>query len=298
MVRGSQQGDSHGGVFTIDFHSREVTQHVDWNTVQIDFRGRGWDRGLRGIEFFQGNIYIAASDELFVFDKAFTIKKSFRNPYLKHCHEIQRKDNFLFLTSTAYDSLLAFDLVHEVFSWGLYISKDIDGWKGTSFNPKLENGPPFLNSFHINSVFADNSGLYLSGLRTGALLHVDSKFKIDKVCTLPAGVHNSRPFQQGVIFNDTNSDTVRYVNRTGVSRAFKIIDFETSSLINAGVDDSKIARAGFGRGLCLLNDHIIAAGSSPSTISLYDLATGQRIAYVNMSMDIRNAIHGLEVWPY
>ena len=51
VVRGSQQGESHGGIFTIDFESREVTQHVDWNTGEIDFEGRGADRGLRGIEF-------------------------------------------------------------------------------------------------------------------------------------------------------------------------------------------------------------------------------------------------------
>ena len=40
-----------------------------WNTGEIDWQGRGWDRGLRGIAFFHGEIYIAASDELFVYDQ-------------------------------------------------------------------------------------------------------------------------------------------------------------------------------------------------------------------------------------
>jgi len=33
------------------------------------------------------------------------------------------------------------------------------------------------------------------------------------------------------------------------------------------------------------------------TISIFDLANKKRLASVNLSMDIRNAIHGLEVWP-
>ena len=65
-----------------------------------------------------------------------------------------------------------------------------------------------------------------------------------------------------------------------------------------GVDNSKIARQAFGRGLCVINDRLIAAGSSPSTISLYDIKSQQRKALVNLTMDIRNAVHGLEVWPY
>jgi hypothetical protein len=65
-----------------------------------------------------------------------------------------------------------------------------------------------------------------------------------------------------------------------------------------GVDDSKIARQGFGRGLCPINERLLAAGSSPSTISVYDLEEGRRVGSVTLSMDVRNAIHGLEIWPF
>ena len=33
VVRGSQQGESHGGVFTVDFEKQEIEQHFDWNTT-------------------------------------------------------------------------------------------------------------------------------------------------------------------------------------------------------------------------------------------------------------------------
>ena len=35
-----------------------------------------------------------------------------------------------------------------------------------------------------------------------------------------------------------------------------------------------------------------------SPITLYDIESGKEITRVNFTMDIRNAIHGLEVWPY
>ncbi|MGI9263906.1 MAG: hypothetical protein ACR2QU_03185, partial [Gammaproteobacteria bacterium] len=62
--------------------------------------------------------------------------------------------------------------------------------------------------------------------------------------------------------------------------------------------DSRIARQGFGRGLCLVDDEVIAAGSSPSTVTLHDLSSMKTTLSINLTLDVRNAIHGLEVWPY
>ena len=86
--------------------------------------------------------------------------------------------------------------------------------------------------------------------------------------------------------------------RSGDQQAFPIVTYDEADIEFSGIDDSKIARQGFGRGLCVIDDRFIAAGSSPSTVSLYDTASGRKVGSVNLSMDIRNAIHGLEVWPY
>jgi hypothetical protein len=122
--------------------------------------------------------------------------------------------------------------------------------------------------------------------------------EVSEVCSLPAGSRNPRPYRDGVLFNDTDSDHVRYVGRDGKNLAFKIPSYDESKIEFAGVDDSKIARQGFGRGLCPVGDRFVAAGSSPSTISLYDFENEQKVGSVNVTMDIRNAIHGLEVWPF
>jgi hypothetical protein len=48
----------------------------------------------------------------------------------------------------------------------------------------------------------------------------------------------------------------------------------------------------------VLSDTVVAGGSSPSTVSVYDLKANERLLSVNLTLDVRNAIHGLEVWPY
>jgi hypothetical protein len=298
VVRGSQQGESHGGVFTVDFEKQEVEQQVDWNTSDINFVGRGADRGLRGIAFSGDDILIAASDELFRYDRSFKIQSSHKNRYLKHCHEVCRMERTIFLTSTGFDSLLAFDLDRELYVWGFHLLKQYGQWVGHTFDPRSDMGPLPVNEHHINMVYVDNAGIYLSGLHTNALLHLNSKMEVSEICSLPAGAHNARPYRDGLLFNDTESDCVRYVGRDGKGIAFKIATYDEGDIEFAGIDDSKVARQGFGRGLCPVGERFVAGGSSPSTISLYDLEGNQKVGSVNLTMDIRNAIHGLEPWPF
>jgi len=298
VVRGSREGESHGGVYTVDFEKQEVVQHVDWNKSGIDFQGRGADRGLRGIAFNNDDILIAASDELFRYDRSFKIKTTNKNHYLKHCHEICRFEQTIFLTSTGFDSLLAFDLDKMKYVWGFHLQRQYDKWAGHTFDPRSKMGPRPVNNYHINMVHVDGTGIYFSGLHTNALLYLNNKMEVSEICSLPAGAHNARPYREGVLFNDTQSSCVRYVGRAGKELAFKIVTYDDLEIELADVDGSDVAQQGFGRGLCPVGDRFVAGGSSPSTISLYDLDTGQTVGSVNLTMDIRNAIHGLELWPY
>ena len=129
-------------------------------------------------------------------------------------------------------------------------------------------------------------------------MNLSRDWKVREFCSLPAGTHKGQRWHDGVLFNDTASDAVRYVGRDGQQRAFPIVTYDEADIEFAGIDDSKIARQGFGRGLCVIDDRFVVAGSSPSTISLYEIMTGMKVASVNLSMDIRNAIHGLEAWPF
>ena len=295
-MRGSRQGESHGGVYLVDFDHDRATQVLDWNAMGIDWQGRGWDRGLRGIAFRDDIVYIAASDELFAYTPDFKQIGSWRSRYLKHCHEICQHERTLFMASTGFDSILGFDLERKEFSWGLKIAALGDGFTGLPFDPAFDDGPSPSNLLHLNNIYCAPGGMHISGLRTAGILLFNGR-ELRRWVTLPVGVHNARPFRDGVLFNDTEADVVRFVTRDA-QRAFPVPHFAAESLTHVDPEDTRIARQAFARGLCAIDDETIAAGSSPSTITLLDLRPGTKSRMVTLTHDVRNAIHGLEVWPF
>ncbi len=296
VVRGSQQGDSHGGLYLVDVEKRDIEQVVDWNTGAIDFEGRGADRGLRGIAIIGKEIFVAASDEIFVFDPWFRQQTSYRNPYLKHCHEMSAHNGKLYITSTGFDSLVRLDLKSRQFDLGIRLDTDAGVIGVTAFDPKQPGGPGPANNFHINNVFVDDTGVYASGRNMPALVQM-TQSAVGLVAGLPKGSHNARPFGGGVLFNDTESDAV--VWRTKDKRvSSRVPRYDPALLLRADADASGIARQAFGRGLCPLFDTLVAAGSSPTTVSIHDMEAGTVVASVNLTLDVRNAAHGLAVWPF
>lgn len=245
-MRGNRQSESHGGVFVVDFEKQEVEQLFDWNESEIDLKGSSGDRDLRGIAF---------NDE-----------------------EI--------LAAPGFDSLLAYDLDTKEYVWGFHLLRQYGEWVGHKFDPRTDKGPLPVNEYHINMVHVDNSGIYLGGMRTNALLHLNNKMEVSQVCSLPAGAHNARPYRDGLLFNDTESNCIRYVGRDDKNIAFKIATYDEGDIEFADTDDSNASRQGFGRGLCTLGDRFVAGGLSPATISLYDLESEQKVGSVNLTMDI------------
>jgi hypothetical protein len=295
VVRGSVQGQSHGGTFLVNLETGATSQVLDWDTCDIDFAGRGADRGLRGIAFVGEDIYVAASDELFLFDTEFDIRQSFRNPYLKHCHEICTDGGRVYLTSTGFNSVLGFDVERKTFSWGLSLADTDAGLRANTFDPRVA-GPEPRSDLHLNSIYKDGRGLFIGGVNCTTLLHFNGR-ELKTMGSLPRGTHNLQPFKHGVLFNDSAADKVRFVTDKD-QLAFDVPRYPEHEIINRFDDTTNIARQAFGRGLCPINERLLAAGSSPSTISVYDIQSGETITRVNFSMDIRNAIHGLEVWPF
>jgi len=50
--------------------------------------------------------------------------------------------------------------------------------------------------------------------------------------------------------------------------------------------------------LKVIDDQTIACGSSPSTVTLHRFESGTTSRMATLTHDVRNAIHGLEVWPF
>jgi hypothetical protein len=308
VIRSADQGQSHGGVYLVDMLTGDTEQVIDWNASSIDWEGRGGDRGLRGIAFHADRIYLAASDEIFVYDRGFTQLGSFRNRYLRHCHEIYVSGHRMFVTSTGFDSVLEYDLTTERFTRGALLRYG-EVWKARRrlgirprptfrvFDPETDDGPTPADTSHINSVFSDGSSVYCSGVNTGTLWQIRDDH-LYRGATIPYGTHNARPFRDGVLLNHTATDRIGYVDRRGsLLHSYPIKQYALEELQHAELPQEK-ARQAFGRGLAVLSDDAFAGGSSPATVTLYRFDPPEVLTSVNISMDVRNAVHGLEIWPF
>ena len=294
VIRGAHKEESHGGVYLVDLQDESVQQVIDWDTCDISWEGRGWDRGLRGIAQYGDRIYIAASDELFCFDRSFKRVNSWKNPYLRHAHEIFLYQDTLLVTSTGFDSILQFDLGREEFNRGwLLRPREKNTLNLQIFDPR-SSGPSAGNTLHLNNVTRDADGLYVSGRGLPMLLRInDGEF--GPIAKLPPGTHNAMKFGDGVLYNDTNSDLLAF--EAGSDFCYlEVPSYPDESLTHNELGDDKLARQAFGRGLCLFGDNIVIAGSSPSTITAWDMKAMAPLKSINLTMDVRNAIHGLEVW--
>jgi hypothetical protein len=295
VVRGAHLGESHGGLYLVDLQTGSAEPKLDWSRTDIDFEGRGGDRGLRGIGFQGERILVAANAELLVLDRSFRLLESHRHRYLAHCHEICVSGSRVFLTSTGFDSLLVFDIEARRFEEGWHLGLAGRELLLRRFDPAA-SGPPRSNLFHLNSVTARATEVYFSGLYTPGLLRSDGN-RLSLCARLPEGTHNAQLMDGGVVYNDTASDRLCY-ETPAASTAAPVPTYARHDILNIDRYASALARPGFARGLCALAPGLIAAGSSPSTVSVYDLPSGRRLNQVNLSMDVRNAIHGLALWPF
>ncbi len=309
VIRSTHQGQSHGGAYLVNLKTLDATQVLDWNKLDIDWEGRGQGRGLRGIAFYNDNIYIAASDELFVFDPEFNIVKTFRNRYLRHCHEIHREGDTLYLTATSFDSVLEFNLKEQRFTHAhliRYQPRSVRTAMGTRqgltlrvghYDPNRSDGPAAADTTHINNVTTHAGKLLVSGVRLKSIIAIDRTGHTDFAPT-PEWTHNAQPYRDGILYNSTAEDAVCFASLAGeVLKRFSIPRYDEAELTQTDLPDD-YARQAFARGLIATDTGLIIASSSPSTITAWDFDSGNQLATVNFGTDIRNAPHGLAIWPY
>jgi hypothetical protein len=307
IVRSSHKGESHGGAYVVDLETGAFEQVIDYNDSSIDWEGRGGNRGFRGIALHEDQVYLAASNEIFVYSKDFRFLRSIRNGYLGNCHEIHIAGDVLYMTSTGFDSILEYDLRTRSYARGYHLKFGALG-RGRKkvglsplprlriFDPNSDEGPGRSQTCHLNNVFCGDGVVFVSGTRCAHLLAITGP-QLSSHARIPYGTHNARPYGEGVLMNDTSHDRVCYLESGREKFSIPILRYDERKLLNTHLPQTN-ARQAFGRGLCVLGEGLIAGGSSPATISVYDLNTSNAIKTMNLTMDVRKAIHGLEVWPF
>ena len=202
----------------------------------------------------------------------------------------------------------AFDLDAKEFSWGMQVVTSKFKFQGRAFDPRKDDGPLMLNKLHLNNLHCTRGGLYISGMKTGGMLLFNGR-EVNMAVELPPGTHNARPFRNGVLFNDTAANLLRYADRDGrEDRAMPVPTYPAESLLHADMDQSGLARQGFARGLAVLSDSVVAGGSSPSTVTVSPgrtrLAAARAnarfagaIAALRWAMSPWNVVDGTDVAP-
>jgi hypothetical protein len=307
VIRASQKGDEHGNIFIADLDKEKFEGVFSLADQDINWAGRGGERGIRGIQAYDDYIFAATNNEVLVFDKNFDIQATYSCPWLGGVHEIaiDAKKGILFLTSTSYNAVVSFIINERKFLNAYHFSKNLDSVSihdpntrpGWITRLKIKKGWAVS---HINNVQVDITGkARVSGYYSDRFVIISNPK--NEVVKIRKGTHNPQIiFDKGqpmVIYNHSEKDRLVIGKTSGeVIRDAKIPVLPPEHFVDIPKNE-KIARHPWCRGLAV-NSELVVAGSTPAMINVYERNTLKFIKSIIMRQDIRHAIHGLTFWPY
>jgi len=282
----------------IDLSKQEVIHAIRYDSDDIEWFGEEGGRGLRGIAFDGETLFIAASNRLLAYNRHFQLLESWQNPYLADCQGICIFKRDLFLASAGNDCILAFDLDEKIFHWAMHVQSELFHFRPKPFDPAGSDGPIAINKLGLRSVHCSEGGMYFSGLESGGLLQFNGE-KINMLAELPRGAQDAQIFRNGIVFNDSHAGVLRYSGDDdgAEDRALEVPFFKESDHSRNDSDETRMLKRGYGKGLCILSDKVVAAGSTPAGVSLYDLRDNNKLTSVWFTRDVRQAVNCIEVWP-
>jgi hypothetical protein len=194
VYRGITQG-RHGILYKVDIESGECKVLLDYDD-EIDYSGRGGDRGLRGIARINDNLYVCTSKSVLKLDLNGNILNRLEHPYLGWLHEIVVDATGFSVVSTMYDSILHYNIAENTWDYIIHVNENGD-LQYLQDGAKIEPN----NVWHLNSI----SEHTISGLRLPFIL--PNKIQI------PYGTHNTRIINNKLFYNDTNKNTIVFGNK-------------------------------------------------------------------------------------
>ena len=287
VIRTSQIGDSHGGIFYIDCETKESKLLLDWNTPDINWEGRGGDRGIRGMTFYNDLLYAMAGNALFVFNKKMQLINLFTNKYLFGSHELTLHEDKLYIISNSFDSILIFDLRKEkwLLSWNVK--------EQCAFDPNISNSLfNFRDSIHLDSITIQNNKMYYCGSQIDKLMCLDlatEKFSI--IENNLKHTHNAQLYKEGIIYNLAFQSKTVYRKDNEIIQEWITPRYKKEDMTHLDIQEDTAVQ-GYTRGMLLKDDYVIV-GNSPATINIFVLGDSKPIRSIQLTNDIRNSICGI-----
>ena len=301
VVRGSHQGESHGGVYLIDLDAREVRQtSTGTRRTSTGRAGAGTAACAASPSTARRSTSPPATSCLPTRRTSGRIG-SWRNPYLRHCHEISVWERTPVPRPRPASTASSASTSTGGSSAGRCTSsRTSSGSRARDLRPAQARRAADAQQAARQQRPLHAGGMYLSGLRPAAC-----SCSTAARCRWPSSCRRART-TRGRSATACCSTTPRRTPcaMPGAAKARRTAHSACRATIrralrNRDLDESRVARQGFARGLCVLSDtrrrgRIVAV----DRFGLRPAARTSALLSVNLTMDVRNAIHGLEVWPY
>jgi hypothetical protein len=292
VIRSTRRGESHGGLYVVDFNDGSIEQKLDWNYPNIRWDSGGGDRGLRGIIFHNDLLYTAGATSLFVFNKQFELVEQYTCPTYDGSHELFLYNNKIYSISNQYDAILIFDLDKKDWTLGY---QHIIGRKPIMFDP-YNTDLQRSDSLHLDSITVKNDIMYYAGSTTKYLyaLNINTLELIAYYLVHP-NTHNAQLWKDGIIFNRSMESDTTYQIEDKI--AYK---WHTPMMLKdkvTHIDFSDYARTEYTRGMVVYED-FICIGTSPATVHMLSLKSVEPQKSATISTDIRNSICGMSHYPW
>lgn len=301
VIRSTHRGDSHGGIYLMDLETEEKIQMLDWNNPDINWDGRGGDRGVRGLAFFGHTLYAVAGNELFAFEQDGCFLKltaSYSNKYLKLTHEAWRHRDKLYICSGGTDSILVFDLVQKKWITSYYHNAKSMGIN--SFDPNTGEGYPKVigGYLHLDSVYANDDFMWYCGAHADGLWRLDlNSGQTIKIQLQIPDTHNARPYRNGYLYNLSRFSQTVFESGGEIIKEWQTPHYDLSTLTYTDLPRDHAVQ-GYTRGM-VTYDNFIITGTSPATINVFDFdEVSKPIKSVQLTNDIRNSICGMALYEW
>jgi hypothetical protein len=310
VIRATNKGDGHGGLYIVDLENSTYEQVLDWKYPHISWDSGGGDRGLRGLTFYKGELYAAGARSIFVFDENYELVRQYRHNLIDGTHELTRWGNMLFSISNEYDMIMAFDLEERQWPVAMQCNLDeemfpldpesplvpeVDENGNTIADENDPNSPKWMmvekrDTMHLDSLSVHEDWLFYAGSKTENMyaLNLHSAENRFQKLHFP-NTHNARPWKDGLVFNrSVESDTCYQVGNKLVKQWKTPLFPKPIQHISPGDH----ARVGYTRGMVLTKDHVIV-GTSPGSVHAFSLDSNIPVRSVYLSDDVRNSVCGM-----
>lgn len=297
-----------GFLILIDWTRKRIIKKIPLpiNTGHKYWNARGGNRGGRGIQFDRNNslLYVATATEILKYSLDLDYLGALNHEYMAGLHEILLDENSLWIISTVHDLVFRLGLDGELQDewWGSKstVLRESFFHEERNINIRLQFPEVGFEQayekycseevFHLNAVATYNESTYVLSNFKNSVIKIRPTEEVvfsDSSLCYPHNLYISAEGQ--IVLNDTGNQRLRvYDVKTGM-----LLQTVDTPVTCNGESSVQFAKAGWQRGLSVLDTDRYLVGTSPAQIFEIDSSNAEIKGRMIIDKNIRHCIHGL-----